>query len=363
VNASIVLLSSGLRTQYREDMIRALAMPEGATLRFRYRHEHLPESISAAAGRNALCGRHVVLTFAANANRRSEEPAPIPCRFAQITESRDAGRYAVLNLELRSYAFARDLKAFRAKFSEEFPRWSSEPKLEDRCLEGLFAHEVLDIEKVCEARTDNESWQEIASQLKQTDDFQQEPFFYRVEKLYDLTRDRCVRLDHGAYSLKPGRRYEFRLLHYDPSREDVPLKTVQESLWLIVENQGRGLERLTSGLLAIDSPYDEKRVQFKSRGLSSSERGLVGFYRIKVPSNHPSVDGAVRDFELQVNVGGRFWTTVGVAGLIGLLLAGQQWLTVKSTKGAWPELDMGLLQLLIASIAALVAAFGLRKPD
>ncbi len=356
----IAFLSSGLRTQYLEDMIRATAMPAGAHLRFRYRKKDLPGPISDAASRNKLVGREAVLTFAADAKRKIGEPTPIPCRIGYVVKTRDAGEYVVIYFELREYAVADDLPAFRSALSKsgcDFPTWTAPP---DEKLKGMFAHEVPGLRDFYEKSLSNDAWQKVVTQLKATLDFAAEPFFYRVEGLFELPDEDLLQPTSGAYSLRPSCSYEFRVLHFDPGDVSPPIQTMRQSLWLIVEIEGRGMERLTSAMLPIESPYDVKCVEFRSHSLTTQERSLVTFYRIPAPGVAPAIEDSVRDFDLRLEVRGHRLRPIAVGLFIGVLLTAQQLVAMKQGLELWQQ----VVAIFTASFAAaIVAAFGLRKPS
>lgn len=360
----LLLLSSGLRTRYREDILRASMLPRGAHLQFRYGRNHLPDALWGQLSAKSL-GQHCVLVAYVDAADKQQPPKLIPCRYGRLVDSEAVGRYIVLKFELEDFAYASDLDRFEkevaATSSGKLPYWDDNPDIDKRKAFGEWVHLIPRQLTSCNADGKSEVWQSITAQIKARSDFSNEPFFYRIEELREIEADVPVHPATGVYTLSAGKTYQFRILHYDPEDKDIPLQTTNQSRWILVETEGEGLKRVSTSHLAIDSPYDVKTVEFRAHNNTFTERSLITFYRIKDLNARPTTENAVRDFDLQVIVQGNWERTLWISLFVGLLLAAQQWLTMWTTKGTL-EFVPALLSLLIAMAAAIAAAFGLRKP-
>ena len=52
-------------------------------------------------------------------------------------------------------------------------------------------------------------------------DFASERFFYNVQGIVDVGRERLLRARKNAFLLRPGRDYELRFYHYYPGEDNV----------------------------------------------------------------------------------------------------------------------------------------------
>lgn len=112
--AMFLCLSSGATPRYREDVLRALSMPWGSVLQFRYLKRYVaPGILENTKSTNQAVSRAII----AHIDQTDPNKAPeiIPCRFASITDVTEVGTAVTLTLQLQEFAFADDL----AKFNEE----------------------------------------------------------------------------------------------------------------------------------------------------------------------------------------------------------------------------------------------------
>ena len=98
-----LLLSSGARPRYRDDIIRVLALPLGGELQFRYERSLIAEDLLARFRSNDL-RRETGLICYLSAGNRATPTQIVPCRFASILYTEVVGTSHIIRLEMREFA-------------------------------------------------------------------------------------------------------------------------------------------------------------------------------------------------------------------------------------------------------------------
>lgn len=99
---ALLCLSSGIRPRYREDVLRAVSMPKGSRLRFRYLAELVPDELRTQLSKNVLSGAEVVIAYLARYDA-SVQPTAVPVRGAKLCSSKVAGQMVLLDFELEDF--------------------------------------------------------------------------------------------------------------------------------------------------------------------------------------------------------------------------------------------------------------------
>lgn len=96
-----LLLSSNARRRYAEDILTALALPEGAVIQFRYETDYVAPALQQIVANGKVLGETVVLGFIADA----ESPTPffLPIRVAVITHAENVADMFILRLRVGDY--------------------------------------------------------------------------------------------------------------------------------------------------------------------------------------------------------------------------------------------------------------------
>jgi len=355
-NRILLLFSSGLRTRYVEDIPRALGEPYGAHLRFRYRKKHIPDGLFQQLADASLKGTTTLVVYV-DATEKGKGPFFVPCRFGRLETTLCLGDIVVLIFELTDYAYGPNGPAFASELqvqATDAPHWEGDT------LKGTFCSLLGHAPQTCERTVDIDKWQKIVAQIKERGDFRDEPFFYKVDGLFRPGSGSPEHPQGGIYKLKANVDYEFRIAHYIPENVNVPTQTVKERRWIMVEIPGESTQVLTQSRVAIDSPYDWNRVRFRVEGRSRRQYQLASFYRIRNPGLSASIENALYDFDLPIEISSEQLKTILVSVGIGILLGLQQIVTLyKSQQLDWTG---GALVVLVGIGAATVAAFGLRRP-
>lgn len=129
----LLLLSSAAAPRYKQDIIRALAMPVGAPLQFRYKFKWIDQGLHDLVKANRLRGRQACIAYI-DQSQPGTVPEIAPVRAATFRGSEVQGDFCVVELELAGFAFVQDVKAFNKQLRTQctnLPDWargSSHPK-------------------------------------------------------------------------------------------------------------------------------------------------------------------------------------------------------------------------------------------
>ena len=199
-----VCLSSGAKPRYRQDILRAIAMPRGALLQFRYGLELVAENIQARI-RNETTGGERVLIAYLDQSDRTKPPEFVPCRFAKMVAARIHGSTTSLTFELDSFAYVEDVEGFNSHLRnvcrDNLPFRQT---ANDEYAQGAFwfevpAEAVNNVIPTC----DLQNWESIIKQLVRHQDFARENCFYTIEGLYDVSANTKLEVQGGSMRSSP----------------------------------------------------------------------------------------------------------------------------------------------------------------
>ena len=343
-----VCLSSGASPRYRQDILRALAMPHGASLQFRYQSKWIAPSVLEKI-KNAKVGNSPALIAYIDQTVPGQTPELIPCRFATISEASVHGTTVSLVLNLKEIALASNLQAFNAEMQTQcsgtLPSWQS------GSLVGHYWLEVLPGPTTLTASENISDWEAVVTQLGAHKEFSNEGGFYAVLGMSRLESDKTAQLKKGRYELASGTEYELRIYHYSPGSG--PLNTrltlATSSPWLVFT---------TNPLLMLDSRYDLKRLRIKTGKPSSKEPAILSVLRSESGTETPELQ-----FDLPVAVRSNFWWTLVYGVVLGLLLAAPQ-IVAALYNPLLPKKNVWLISATsgaVGLVTGIFAAFGLKK--
>lgn len=337
-----VCFSSGAQRRYRDDIVRAMAMPAGCELTFRYRFKYLGHSVKEHLRNRRIGGSDEVLICYLDQSDRSRPVDCIPVRFATLIEAPVIGDFVVLRMRVRQFAFARELEVFNRELegrSGEVPKWPSDS--ESQNATGAFWVEVGDYPKSVVESTSVSDWQVTVGHLLGRKDFSTTGPFYQVVRLQDLKGAGELEMVDGQYTLKPGAEYELMIDHFLPLEQT-------GNFQLETGLSGTGLKFITGSKMQIDSPYDRHWLRFKTDEPLRNERAVLTVHK-KATGEDPAVQ-----FDLPISIRGRLRRAILIGIGVGFLLAVPQITT------AWINpafASRGLPWLL--SLAAFIATFNL----
>jgi hypothetical protein len=345
-------LSSGALPRYREDILRALAMPAGSHLQFRYHLDIVARTIREPLQRGVPI-RGDCLIAAPTFNDAERCSKIIPCRAAEIVSAQAHGSTYSLIMELGGFSYADRLDSFNRTIRGHLPtlaEWDGEQSphgdlwsYTDEPIEGL--RESLELEL----------WENIVSQLVLTKSFAQESLFYSVRSIHRLDNRTVVRPQQGRFTIPSGKVHEIEIYHSSPLKAPTGLFHVQST---------PELQLISSSDLVLDSNYDLKRIRFSASRYPRERSGILALY-------HDFTDDSTKKprrdwhFDLTFRIRGSFWSTIGLASLAGLLLTVPQMLAAVQFSN--PPLSLAriaaysILSFILNSLAAAFVAFRLRR--
>src|SRR3989442_7315991 len=190
-------------------------MPRGGRLQFRYETAIVAPHLHDALRNNRLTGTNALIAHV-DCRVAASEATVIPCRWATLTRSRQAGSFEVMHLEVGAFAHAPDLQAARRELPDDLPRFDSGAKR----WAGYWCHLLRDAPSAIARSEAIDTWQLIIGQLAQVESFQREPFFYHVEGMFEPNSDVAAGISGGHYSIRPTADYDVRIVHYIPHHDE-----------------------------------------------------------------------------------------------------------------------------------------------
>lgn len=304
-----ICFSSGAQRQYRDDIIRAMAMPAGCELTFRYRLKYLSRAVLDYLNAGTISGTDDVLIAYLDQSDKSRPVDFIPVRFATLIEAPVIGDFVVLRMRVNEFAVSENLEAFNADIhsrSAEVPKWNREA--DDSYARGAFWVAVNDYPKSVGKSDAISDWQKMVGHLLKRADFATSGPFYQIVQLRELKTETVVGMKEGEYSLQPDAEYEMLIDHF------LPTSTVANSQ-LEASVAGAALTFITGAKIQIDSPYNRHWLRFKTGEPIKNERVVITINK-KETGQDPTVQ-----FDLPINISGRLTKAILVGLAVGLLLA------------------------------------------
>lgn len=343
-----ICLSSGASPRYRQDVVRAMAMPKGSGLQFRYDSKWIAPVIRDRISTGTVKDTPSLIVYI-DQHDNTKIPELVPCRFAKLVDAVSHGTTVSLVLALEEFAYAENLTAFnnemRAASAGTLPAWQPDGK-----ITGAYWLEIGQEPRTAVKSLKLSEWEKIVAQVAGHPDFANESYFYTMEAIIAIGLGTTVSPQDGVYELAPGREYEFRIYHFHPT-------TVAPGTRLRLDTSSQWLAFTTNPVLIVDSRYDLKRVRLKTGKPSTRETAVLAILRNGVNGN------ANLEFDLPLQIRGTFWNTLGYGILLGTLLAGPQIVAALSNPNL-PAHNVAVISIVSGILglgAGVLAAFGLKK--
>jgi hypothetical protein len=337
-----ICFSSGAQRQYRDDIIRAMGMPTGCELTFRYRYKYLSRAVQDYVSAGKVSGADEVLICYLDQADRSRPIDFIPVRYATLIEAPVIGDFVVLRMRVQHFAVSENLEAFNSEvqsLSAEVPKWPKET--EEKDASKVFWLEVNDYPTSVIKSASVSDWQKMVGHLLARTDFATTGPFYQIVRLHDLKTQASVEMKEGEYSLQPGTQYEMLIDHFLPT-SNVGNSELEASV------AGIALTFITGAKIQIDSPYSRHWIRFKTGEPIKDERVVI-----TINKKESGEDSTVQ-FDLPISISGRLGKTIWVGLAAGLLLAIPQITTAWVNPSYTPR---GLAWLI--GLSAFIAFFNL----
>lgn len=344
-----ICLSSGASARYRQDVLRAIAMPEGSRLQFRYDLKWIAHPIQCQLSAGDVSGTPCLIAYI-DQHDKAKTPELVPCRFATLLKAEPHGTTASLIFALKEFVYAADLAAFnaeiRAATAGMLPNWQP-----NGTIQGAYWLQVEHEPNTIVKSLNLAEWEKVVTQLAARADFAGESFFYTIHGMYLVPVRTPVSQKDGVYHLAADKEYELRIYHFHPT-------STPGGTRLSFASSSSQLTFTTNPRLIADSRYDLKRVRLKTLKPATAESVLLTIERSdsqQAPFNF--------EFDLSALISGLFWRTLVYGIALGLLLAGPNILAAFSNPSLPPSNRVAISVISgIAGLAAgILAAFGFKK--
>lgn len=357
-------LSSSARIRYLEDVVRALAAPNGADLQFRYDQSLIEPSLLERLKSGALTRKQVLICYLFS-NDKETGTAIVPCRYGTIAEVTVVGSSVVLLFELGAFAAVANYDDLNAKLrtssKNAVPNWVLSEA--EHKLVGWFVFETEDGALPVEPSRDITTFERTVRQLITFSDFQnkeQEPrtwlFFHvlalkrRVEPFVDLsfepTYQSCC-----PFKVTPGRSYSLQIYHYYPNPGRYSGRFSRE---IEVSAAGESILFQSGKTIQVDTEYDIKTFNlFIKRHTNEKETSIsMGVVRRE---EAPLSEIAI---PVQINLNW-LWVTAQIA-IIGLGVTIPAYVGLL-TSGKEPGIWSIVLMFLGGCLAGAAATLGYKR--
>lgn len=257
----LVLLSSSARRRYRDDIVRALALPVGAEFRFRYGEKYLEPDLAARHDRPRVLDLPGIVCHLAN----SDVSAAIllPCRFVTITRIQRVGTSYVFTLRVGDFVKNLDDTNLRAAMTSDELALLPPTESDAKPAPGLFAFEISSplapFRAVKgEAMT---AFEKTTDALRAAKFEEGQPIaFFSVQSLSSTASGAVLAPQDGRYLLESGRSYLLDVYSYAPEGEISP----SEAMTLSASADDSDLKFNSETVAKLDARYDLIRFAFST---------------------------------------------------------------------------------------------------
>jgi hypothetical protein len=350
----LLCLSSGLTVRYRQDILRALALPFQAHVQFRYSRDIVDASLTDGLQRDAMAGSVALLAHVdcVESSKRDDGSCFItPCRRAVLTSSRRIGDYYVLVFRLWGYATSSDLEGFQRTIPNERPRWNG------GSLSGLWCLPTIHGQG-WQQTFGLEGFQHVARDMHRRRDFADQQFFFAVEGISQRGDPHVVSpKSQGETMLPAGKHFDLRVFHFAPTAEHTKSSDATGAIRVDLTSP---LEAVTSATLMIDSPYDLKSFAFRTSDKVAATQSAAIVLRATKGSDGKEVDPSQPEVHLPVRVEMSIAKSMVQIGVLTVLLFLQQYVTA-SSRGL-VSVSVTVMLFLLALLTAGFAVLALKRP-
>lgn len=263
----LILLSSGARARYRDDIVRCLALPPGGLLQFRYDTEIVEPDVITQAKATRLRGQLAIVAYAST-YRVGAAVEIVLCRFVKIVEAVLVGSSLILRFEVQNYIGNHERARIRDVIGQnsqsKLPHWAKDNGAD--VLRGLFVFSA-EGDFTTQAADATESFESTVDDLCKYQDFSREKgrTFFSVAGVHEISETTNANVSAlnlstlGVYQLGVGKTYEVRVYVYAPD-DGTGAKIPETELHISAETDS--VEFMTPKIARIDSEYDLKRFRF-----------------------------------------------------------------------------------------------------
>jgi hypothetical protein len=251
----LILLSSGTRERYLDDIVRSLALPAQTEIQFRYSRSWLSQQVTAKIADGSIRNERALICYIDQSTVGAIHI--IPCRMARIVEVTNLGSSLAIQLsvdDLPKYELFDQIQKGLSN-NPDCPKWNGKK------ISGKWFFEQSDFPSTAVQSFCLENWERVVSELLARNDFatKHRDFFFHVLGIRLVSNGVYVVPADNVHNLKSSENYELVLYHYHSSA-DSSVKTVS----LVSSNESVVLTSLER--VRVDSRYDLKTWQFFCEG-------------------------------------------------------------------------------------------------
>jgi hypothetical protein len=352
-------------------------MPVGCRLRFRYDEKIVPAELRESFRENRCDTQDVLIAYLARYDK-TVAPTAVPLRAAKLLGSKVIGRIVVLDFELREFKIADDLRAFNQALISE----ANTPKWEGGQLVGMFCNSINKALSYVKQKVEITDWQDLVSELHKFDDFKSISFFYFVEGIFQVGTNNLINASKGTWPLRANSTYEIRIVHYSPDSKDEGSIRLKDVDFLLADSEDEHIAFVSTTRLAVDSPYDEKILRFRTKSCTSHVDSLITFFRLPLDASFQreaeetkpvtggknlsdrgaSFSDSVFEFDMSLRISPRVWTLTWQGLLVGAFLGFQGLVPILWNPQITDKPIRSFAAIGLGLVAGVIASFGLRRP-
>ena len=336
----LVLLSSGSRERYLDDIVRCLALPPQTEIQFRYSKSWLSNSVLAKIERGEIRKQRAIICYIDQSTNGTIYI--VPCRMAQIIDVTTLGSSFAIQIQLDDLPATRSFANVRQSLSEnqDCPRWDGAKVV------GRWFFDQPGLELTTEPLSNLIAWEEIVKDLLTRNDFTQKKrdFFFHVLGITAVANGNNIIPVENKYRLSPAVEYELALYHYHPNSDPSSAKSVS----LVSSSKSVALFSLER--TRVNSRYDLKSWQFTCEG---GLRAIPLTFEIRT-----SPSGEEKDDVVQIDLRGSVsvdWNSAVIKVFViagGLSLSSLAALAA-ANKLSVPTAAVAVLGSIIAAVATI----------
>lgn len=267
----LLLLSSGARPRYLDDIVRCLALPNETDLQFRYSRSWLSQNVRRKIDDGSVRGARALICYIDQSSKGSVHI--VPCREADIIEIKPIGSSLAIQLRMKNFANIEPLAQLQKEISlsADCPHWDSGE------IKGSWFFEQ-DIPSLSVGSSKLEDWEKIVKELLSRNDFEKRDFFFNVCNFSKSWDGSSISPINGTYLLDPSQEYDLEICHFHPKTEPASAKSIR------LVSSSDNLKLFSLAKVPVDSRYDLKTWKFKLDG-ENSEIPLVLEIRTSATGN------------------------------------------------------------------------------
>jgi hypothetical protein len=291
-NPPLLLLSSGATRQYLEDVVRALALPDGGHIQFRYESSLLAPEVIARFDSEGLAGRICYLAYLDN-RQRGKTPEIVPVREAVARKVEKLGDIYIFYMDVKRYIQTREIidqKLLEKLAQDRLPSWKpnyeNDPK---HPIEGFWVNFLSErfpnpllLSHDLSKRSHLDAFKNSADVLVKHGDFDDLRPFFNVLGIREANvlgiRDAAgaeVSFSNNEWDLAPNQEYALEVYHYYPGER---VETDRRVRWLSFRAIGGLLAVLGRQDIRIDSAYDVKTIRLVTYTNTQNTSGALQVY-------------------------------------------------------------------------------------